>query len=328
LDSSRSLRGGIIALLAFCLVARANSIHGQAWDPAPGGQSPFATSADSPYGVQQPMASANPLTGQVASGEAPPWYITVESLFLWRDNRYSSEVGDDFSMGVGPRIFAGLRAEGNWELQAGYFGSFGMEAGRSEQSNGISLKSELNNAEVNFLDNFEDFALLAGFRYVGFNDQFDFRSGRDFVSPDVFGSEYKTSVKNNLYGGQLGLRLRHIWERFIFEATGKAGIFYNTAQADAFIDAHDPNSASSFYNRWPSVIGHQTGFVGDLNFTGGFRISPIWSARAGYNLLWINNIALAPDRIAFDNYTAESFPVYMERTVFMQGVNVGLEAMW
>jgi putative beta barrel porin BBP7 len=340
--SMNSPRRFWLPLVAICLPVCAQPARAQEFATAPYGQSNSGVPANAPLQLQQsadtdnfPMTDpavggTSPFVGKPQQSEWPQWYVTAESLFLWRDNRYPSTLVGDFDVGVGPRVFAGVRPDGDWELQAGYFGAFGMETGRTYpysdyfnlDLNSISLTSELNNAEVNLLGNFDDFAFLTGFRYVGFNDAFDFRIAQYDVYH--FGGEYRTTVTNNLYGGQLGLRFRHVWERFAFEATGKAGIFGNHAQGDGFFAMHETGDARRY--EFPNVVGDKTAFVGDLNFTAGYRVSPSWSARAGYNLIWINDVALAPDRVDFDNEPRA--PLDMQRRVFMHGANVGLEAVW
>ena len=44
-------------------------------------------------------------------------------------------------------------------------------------------------------------------------------------------------------------------------------------------------------------------FVGDLNLTAIYQINSVWGARLGYNLIWIEGVALAPDQLDFTNTT-------------------------
>jgi hypothetical protein len=62
-----------------------------------------------------------------------------------------------------------------------------------------------------------------------------------------------------------------------------------------------------------------------VNFTVGVHVAENWSARCGYNAIWMNGMALAPNQVNFDG---SLMPIDTKSSVFMQGVDVGLEACW
>jgi hypothetical protein len=294
------------------------------------------------------VAGVNPFASEPPQCDWPRWYASTESLFLWRDNPFAHSSANDFDVGVGPKIVLGISPNPDWSLQAEYFGVFGMDATATfimPESDllvpedpsfpGFSFsdqvttrfQSQLNNVELNVLRSFQEISFLVGFRFVNLGDNFDWHIRRNDIVPEDFSGESGASVHNNLFGGQLGLQWRHESHRFIFETTGKAGIFGNQANANGFIKGIDP-SASDSYIRLPDGHGSATAFVGDLNVTGGFHLSQVLSVRSGYNLLWINNVAMSPDRFGSDALSGEPFPLDMHRRVFLHGANVGLEATW
>ncbi len=78
-----------------------------------------------------------------------------------------------------------------------------------------------------------------------------------------------------------------------------------------------------------SAATDHAAFVGSLALTGKYAITANLSARAGYQLLWIDGVALAPDQIAVSN--PDIVPAHSYATVstsgspFYHGAFVGLE---
>ena len=113
--------------------------------------------------------------------------------------------------------------------------------------------------------------------------------------------------------------------RFGWEATGKAGIFGN--------DAQQTQSVTDFPN-FPlrptvSSSGGGVAFVGEINLSALYRLTDVWNLRAGYNAMWIEGLALAPDQLDF-NFAASPSGNQLHNGggMFLHGVNVGLEARW
>jgi hypothetical protein len=288
-----------------------------------------------------------------SDSEMRRWDVIAESLFLWRDNHAPYWVAGDFDMGVGPRVIVTRNIDEEWGWEAEYFGVFGMKAGATQSGTFESFvygltefgdnaqtapvlyqtlqtyKSNLNNVELNAVRKWQSISLLAGFRYMRFDEQyrtdalatmsdpsllpvFD-RKDVTFRWANIFrlaNTTYTTidSAENNLIGGQLGLGWRQDAGRVFCEATGKAGIFGNVYKI-----SDEPTKSN-------------TAFIGDLNFSAGLHVNDIWSIRAGYNLLWITDVALAPRQVL----TSIMFPTPFDpdNRVFLHGANVGLEAVW
>jgi len=65
-------------------------------------------------------------------------------------------------------------------------------------------------------------------------------------------------------------------------------------------------------------------FVGELSLVPMYRLNNSWTLRCGYNLLWIEGVALAPDQLDFS--IAQTGGQDTNGGIFAHGVNVGLEA--
>ena len=70
------------------------------------------------------------------------------------------------------------------------------------------------------------------------------------------------------------------------------------------------------------------GGIFDWNVALVHHIDDIWSIRAGYTMLWLTGVALAPDQFDFSTDTLAGTTVVGEKTVWLQGATLGLEARW
>jgi hypothetical protein len=161
---------------------------------------------------------------------------------------------------------------------------------------------------------------LTGFRYISLNES---------ISMTAFDSEegtstYRVRARNDLYGGQVGLRVRSCRGRWSWETTGKAGIYGNDMEQlqSSIIDFPDVEYLPATGSRAGGVA-----FVGDFNLTAIYQLSRCWGLRAGYNLIWMEGVALAADQL---NFTNDGSPATLVDGggVLLHGANVGLEARW
>jgi Putative beta barrel porin-7 (BBP7) len=168
------------------------------------------------------------------------------------------------------------------------------------------------------------FEWFGGFRYLNIGEELNISAQR-IVAGEVEEGAYNIRTANHLYGGQLGARLRRWGDRFGWEATGKAGIFGN--------DAQQTQSVTDFPNfpLRPTVSSSsgEVAFVGEINLSALYRLTNVWNLRAGYNVLWIEGLALAPDQLDFNFASSPSGnQLHDGGGMFLHGVNLGLEARW
>jgi hypothetical protein len=194
-------------------------------------------------------------------------------------------------------------------------------------------QSQIQGAELNFpccccwespcCDKVGSREWFVGFRYLSLRENFRIY-GEKTVNQLAETAFYDLDSENDLFGAHLGLRIRRCRGRFSWEAMGKAGIFGNHAgQQQVFIDY--PN----FLLRPPvSGNGGNVAFVGDLNLTGIYQLNDTWGLRAGYNMMWIEGVALAPDQLDFSLTSTSGAGIHTSGGVFLHGFSVGLEARW
>jgi hypothetical protein len=131
-------------------------------------------------------------------------------------------------------------------------------------------------------------------------------------------------VNNHLYGGQLGFDAV-LFDRggpFYANLIGKAGIYGNSADS--------VTTTVGVGGALPLVVanGNDTAFVGELSLLAGYRLTECLNIVGGYNLLWIDGVALAPDQLATTNIATGVATVDTDSTLFYHGFNVGLEYYW
>ena len=200
----------------------------------------------------------------------------------------------------------------------------------------VRYDSKIHNAEINFPccncccncscdgdTRCRSWEWMVGFRYLSLRETLDV-FGTRIVSGAPETGDYNIQTHNDLYGAQFGARFRRCLGRLSWEATGKAGIYGNDAGQAQFVQDY-PNFALR------PAIGAGEGrvaFLGELNLTAIYQLNDTWGLRAGYNLIFIDGLALAPDQLDFTFTSTSGSVVNSGRNLVLQGVNVGLEARW
>lgn len=165
---------------------------------------------------------------------------------------------------------------------------------------------------------------FAGFRYINFNDELNISTQR-VVGGVVENGSYRTTTSNDLYGAQLGGRYRRTAGRFGWDSTGFAGLFGS--------DVSQTQSATDFPNfpLRPPVTSNRAGvaFVGGGSVAAIYALNSVWNLRAGYTLLWVEGLALAPNQLDFNFASAQGGShLRSNGGVFLHGATTGLEARW
>jgi hypothetical protein len=165
---------------------------------------------------------------------------------------------------------------------------------------------------------------FAGFRFIDVGNDLNIAAERAEFG-GVENGTYTIHTDNRLFGGQIGARLRATVNRFGLELTGKTGIYGNAAeQNQTVIDYPDfPLRPTT------SAKGGNVAFEGEVNLSAICRLTDVWSLKAGYSLIWIEGLALAPDQLDF-NFAASPSGNQLTNTggLFLHGANAGIEARW
>ena len=163
---------------------------------------------------------------------------------------------------------------------------------------------------------------IYGLRYWRIDDDLDINAERQEEGGTETGS-YSVDTSNDLYGGQFGIRLRRCRGPWSVEGTAKVGLYYN--------DAHQTQTITDF----PDFVLRQSGAsedhvatVTELNASLIRQITDHWYLRGGYNLIWIDGVALAPSQLDFSQTATSGTTIDSGDTLFLHGFNFGLEGRW
>lgn len=293
----------------------------------------------------------------IASGSA-------EALLLWRGplpdrplyfnssdpSVVPLDAGDvPTSMAAGPRFRIDLSPseEGGWEFN--YFNIQAFSGGRNALSPAGDLEQDyifgflfpdVTAAQAVATSGIQSFELnrrkslmgfdgdfLYGFRWVEWNDRLTVTDTT--VTGTLTGSDlFIANTYDSLYGGQIGLDMLLLGDRKSawIEGLGKAGVYYNHASQSSFADS----ISTSQIRRSTSAAADLTSFFGELGFTGCYRMTDNWTARLGFTMFWLGNGTAAADQFYANNLfsTQVESGINNGATVFLYGVNLGVQAAW
>ena len=150
----------------------------------------------------------------------------------------------------------------------------------------LTYDSVIHNAELNYVRTFGNFAWLAGFRYFNLQERFALH----FIDNQNDTGSYHISAYNNLFGGQIGGRVRPLLRQFSYDLTGKVGVYGNVIR--------ESQNVTDFANfstvRNTSADGEQISFIGDIGLNATYQFCNAWRLRGGYQVYWVEGLALAP----------------------------------
>jgi hypothetical protein len=195
----------------------------------------------------------------------------------------------------------------------------------------LFLTSNLQNVEMNVRRYWVGFSpcvsgtCLAGFRYTRLYEDFIFDT-----RGEAHGN-YNTRAENNLAGFQTGGDVWvHIWQGFRVGAEGKVGVADNHYNVqNTFTDTS--GTAVFTHERFDKDI---PALVTDASLDAVCDVCPSWSIRAGYEILFLNSVALAGDNFnqASPYAIAGQAPrvpfVADQSSAFYHGFHLGFEYIW
>jgi hypothetical protein len=140
-------------------------------------------------------------------------------------------------------------------------------------------------------------------------------------------AQFDVDTTNNLTGGQLG---GDLWICLLpglrLGAEAKGGVYCNHINVNTTVGVN--TGPPTFLEQ---QIDDEVAFIAEASFTMTYRINYQWTARAGYQFLYLDQIALAPENFnttpPFAGTTRVPF-IDEDGDVFYHGYFAGLEFMW
>jgi hypothetical protein len=261
------------------------------------------------------------LVGRYDIGPVSMIEIGYSGLYEWNDRvEYQSTAFDLLSP------FSDFGEDPNFP------GGQGLD--QTDGANFASLEywSELHNADISYRHYWVGWSprvtgsWLAGFRYT--------RLAEDFVYGTITaGGSHQSTVQteNDLTGFQAG---GDMWvtvrQGIRIGAQGKAGLYNNRAEQNTRIQTF--NGLIPDDDITEVAKGDRLAFLTEGNLSVVADITPSISIRAGYDVLFINTVALAPNNFNASPSVFSGTPrtaiLIEESSVLYHGANLGFEYVW
>jgi len=327
---------------------------------------PLTVGATHPGGISSPMVgqiATHPSRGSLRYGSVESIFLRFDPFGgdqpvverLLDDDATTVLRADDASgNSVGPRVTLGWidSDRRGWEMS--YFGVGGGSGSRSVNGDNdlatvgtlalasfdffkadrmtLEAETRMHSFELNRTWNGRRWSFLTGFRYLRVEDDlrllsFDLDTSID-PETDSFG-DYSIDTKNDLFGLQAGIRHQRrsrLLENLSFAFDGKAGIYGNSAsQTQSVVDFGGSDDPFPLRPRFKDHRG-QVAFVGETNLHAVLALTTNLELRTGYNLIWVDGLALASGQLELDDV-----PVTGTSTAgggLFHGASVGLMFYW
>jgi hypothetical protein len=178
---------------------------------------------------------------------------------------------------------------------------------------------KLQNAEINLIETNHFVNILAGLRWLEFQDNVRMTA----TKAGAIGST-NISTYNRLIGAQGGVRMGYDWGLLGFQVFGKAGLYFNDASETTQYSNVDPTVNGTRHNG-----GQTEAFIGDVQAMVTYRPLASWTLRAGYNALWALQVAAANDQVLPPPNSALTGSVLNQRSdLLVHGPFAGAEFRW
>lgn len=161
-----------------------------------------------------------------------------------------------------------------------------------------------------------------GFNWLSQADEV--RNANGDVTRAAANGHYRVNVQNKLLGLQFGHEMIFQRAKFYFDIRNRVGSFINYATQESDVVIVDPTYGDQ--DRHEDGTRHDMAFMYDLSVSAAYHLRPNLAVRCGYEFMFLNQIALAPEQLTFtpppngrlNNGGAE----------FFHGFSLGLEMVW
>jgi hypothetical protein len=162
---------------------------------------------------------------------------------------------------------------------------------------------------------------LVGLRFMQMRDILDWRA-EDILTTGSDGL-YLIRTDNDMFGFQLGTGITYEASRWSLGINTKGGVYLNDAKGRSFLDFTDEDdNDDDFHLR---LTEDELSFVGEMRLTGKWHLTPNFSLRASYEMMYLSATALAPNQANF-------IPVFAtlntSQDPFYHGASFGFEGYW
>jgi len=273
----------------------------------------------------------------------PVWSIQTGVVVMRRDSGPSYNITNgnprinlgemNFPYQAGPMINLtrhGIRGS-DFDLELQYYGVNAFEATSiannafllrtsplsffAPQTVTTSLQSRLDSTELNLRENTCSWLnVFLGVRWIELGEN---------LHTVVGNASHQIDVNNHLYGMQVGANGTLVSRnRFSLEGFAKLGLYYN--------DADQTTTVINFVNAVPSITatGPQMATAAELGLIGVVKFNDSWSVRGGYQILWLDGVALPGDQLPATDLFNGVADLQTGNTALFHGFVAGIQYAW
>ncbi len=165
---------------------------------------------------------------------------------------------------------------------------------------------------------------ISGFRWLEWGQNLTIADQITQANTLVGGDMASIDTLNNLYGWQWGgdMMLWNAGRWLRVNGIAKAGVYYNhqAAQNTYYTDFFQEANATS--------ADDTVSFVGETGINASLALTNWLSWRAGYTCFWLGGVATPARQLGLTDISTATTSVNTNGSVFLHGVNTGLEARW
>jgi hypothetical protein len=170
-------------------------------------------------------------------------------------------------------------------------------------------------------------SVFFGFRALSEEENFQWQSLRNGVSPDTFSGDMLIDTRNWLVGVQTGGDCLDVHDNWYWGIRGNAGIYCNFNSGSGLLVVVDPTTPEPTVNN--HATDQQPAFYGELSFMLGYNLSDHMMVRASWDMALLAGIAQAPDQASFRTYLFDKSPFLSSGgQIFYTGLSLGCEVYW
>ena len=184
----------------------------------------------------------------------------------------------------------------------------------------VDYDAQLDNFELNVIQPYGHLWIITGFRYMELSEEFNINS----FDSDTGRSDFSVETDNFLWGAQVGFRAEYEFYAVGVEVIGKVALFDNAG--------YQRNILRDFNNiiliRDADSVGAQLASAGELGISATMPLTEVFTLRAGYNILVIGGLALAPEQLDLNADVDAGTSLNQDGEILAHGMNIGIEGRW
>ncbi len=161
---------------------------------------------------------------------------------------------------------------------------------------------------------------LVGFRYFDLVDTLDWNATNisTFANED---GNYHVEADNDMFGLQIGGSMLFEHDRWNIEIMGKGGPYITDVKSESRLTiTNDADSSFTVNNRDTTLS-----YIGELQIIGRYHLRPNISLKAGWQMMYVSAVALAPDQL---NFSPDDGRFPYTGDPFYNGGIFGMECYW